>query len=267
MSDRALASQIFSSITSTGAKAPKPVFDAWRDVQRVGEAARQLYPGPDAVGHAVAAALLDGRDPLADPQVQRIVTAGAIGVEGVAVVVDGVAYARLREVLVENADAVVAAWRVPFDQAAGTLAAAFDRIGPVALADAELWLKHGKDAAELWTQSRAASETVEAVRAGWVAFGDFTGLVRIDPVHRVLNAAEPTYEQWVNNNLRNAKVAPWELLCAGCRLSLPTPSEYHQRVRQITDAANTPEIVVDAGRSNIAGRQILVPTGRRGVAG
>lgn len=257
MSDRAFATQIFTAINTTGAKAPKAVADAWRDVQRVGEAARQLHPGRDALGAAVAAALIAGKDPIADSQVQRIVIGAAIGLEGVALQVDGVLYDRLRTVIAEHADQLVAAWRVAFDKAASVLVNAYERIGPVALADADLWLAHGKDAAELWTQARAASEIIEQIRGGWVAFGEFTGLVRIDATYRVCHVAEPTYEQWVSNNLRNAKRTPWELLLAGLpTLSLPTASEYHQRVQVITDGMNAPEIVVDQQRSSIAGREI-----------
>lgn len=77
ISDRTTAAQIISAIHSTGTKAPAAVLDAYQDCQRVSTEARQLHPKRDSLAPAVAAALIEGRDPVTDPQVQRMDWASA----------------------------------------------------------------------------------------------------------------------------------------------------------------------------------------------
>lgn len=238
MSDRTTTTTLIAALkATTGTDAPPPVTEAYDETARIVAAARQLHPGRDALAPAVAAALIDGRDPATDPAVQRVLTGNAIGSEEIARQVDILVYERLRDVCLQHADATVKAWRTPFDEAATTLGECFDTIGAVPLEDTDALLRRGGDVADVWAQAQAATKTIETIRSGWVALVEFTRTAQINPDHRVLQLAAVDHQTWVRHDLHRKNLTPWQYLLEGLTLTLPTAAEYRTRVRALTAAA------------------------------
>lgn len=259
ITDRSTATQIITAITTTEAKVPKTVTDTYARAVKLSEATRNLSAGSGALAVAVAAALEDGRDPTADPEVQRVLTASQLANDGVMQAVDGIAFDRFRDVCREHADTIVAALRKPFDQAAAALNEAHDRIGSVPLDNTAAIIAKGGDAADAWASAQAASATIEAVVSGWSALGDFTRLAPLAPRYRTLRLAAVDLDTWHNHRLAHGTATPWEAVLAGLDLHLPTFSEYRDRVRSLEDQqaqADVPEL--DPLRTHIAGRPIRV---------
>ena len=147
-------------------------------------------------------------------------------------------------------------WRVPFDQAAATLAKAHDQLGNVTLDQTGEILAKGGDAAKTWVDASTAAKTIDRILLGWSALGEFTHRVSRDRRWNVLRLAAVDPAAF---GALNYKTTPWEAILAGATLSLPTFDEYHARVRVIEQHLATPVTAVDTERSSIAGREIRVP--------
>lgn len=261
VTDRATAKQAFDALTATGAKPPKPVLDAWQQTSRLTAAVRDVAAPPYALAVAVAAALGDGRDPAADQEVQRVLTASQIANHGIIQAVDDLAYDRLRDVCRTQADAIVEAFRKPFDQAVDVLVRAHEQLGPVPLDDTDAVLRAGGDSGVVWGEAQIALTAVTTVTAGWSALGSFTRLALTDSRHTVLRMTAPDIEVVLEHGLDRARLSPWECLGRGLRLNLPTFTEYAESVAALEHdrRQQQAEGVIDHGRSHIAGREIRVP--------
>lgn len=179
--------------------------------------------------------------------------------EGVIGAVQDIAFDRFRSVCVDHADAIVIAWRKPFDEAVTRLSTCFEQIGPVPLEDTGSILRRGGDIDAVWAEAQRASEVIEMIRAGWVALAQFTRIVQANPDYKALQLAEVSYSDWTKHELRRRNLQPWEFMLAGLPLSLPTMAEYRQRAQAIIAAMAEVETTVDRMRSSIAGREIRVP--------
>lgn len=257
LTDRALLTQITATFDATSTKVPAALAAALTRAGRLAEQAQTLMPADGAVGVAVTAALDDGRDPAADPAVQRALAAMTLaGNHHLTDHVTGAAVERVRGICQQQADSIIAGWSKAFDQAAAALTAAHGRLGSVALEDTTAIVAIGGDAAAVWAQSQAAVATIEATVAGWSALASFTRLVTVNPRRRVLVLADVDYPTWCNLERHNH--GPWDALLAGLTLSLPTFAKYRARVRVIEQGEQQPETVIDRGRSHTAGRRIVV---------
>jgi len=240
LSDRATARTLLNALETTGANMPK-IAASYSHATKISDAGHLLGIPQDALALAVSAALEDDRDPGDDPEVRRIVTTNAFANPGIAQAVDAQAFGGFRAVCRHNLDAIVKALRTPFDVAAATLAEAHSRIGDVPLEDTGTIMRKGTDVAEVWAKATAAVKVIEAAEAGWQALGTITGASAGDPRYRVLRIASVDFATWTEREFEGMKLSPWDATRAGLSLSLPTVSEYRQRVAIIT-----------AGRAGVA---------------
>ena len=233
ITDRAMAQQIIGSFTDSGAKAPKSFADAHGRATRIAAAARNLGAGQGDLAQAVMAALDAGRDPAADPDVQRIAIAAQIANPGIEQQIDALAFDGFHEACAVHTDAIIAAWRKPFDAAAAVLADAHQRLGNLTLEDTASIIAKGADAAEVWAKATAAVKTIEAIRHGWLGLVGITRAAPEDRNYTVLRIAAVDYPTWTAQQLHGRKVGAWDAVLAGLALALPTPAEYRQRVAVI----------------------------------
>jgi len=231
--DRATARTLLNAIETTGASMPK-VAAAYAHATKISDSGRALGIPQDALALAVSAALEDDRDPGDDPEVRRIVTTNAFANPAVAQAVDAQAFEGFRAVCRHNLDAIVKALRTPFAAAAATLAEAHSRIGDVPLEDTGTIMRKGADVAEVWAKATAAVKVIDAADAGWQALGTITGASASDRRYRVLRFASVDYATWVEREFEGMKLSPWDATRAGLTLSLPTVTEYRERVAVIT---------------------------------
>jgi len=106
----------------------------------------------------------------------------------------------------------------------------------------------------IWTDAQAAVNVVDTIVAGWLALADFTRLVSADKRRRVLILSGVDYDTWCG--LERHNLGPWDALLAGLDLELPTFAEYRARVADLEEGERLSHIVVDEGRSALAGRRI-----------
>ena len=221
--------QILSCYQTLGITAPKAVSDASRRMETITAGVRQLGSSK-GLADAVAHALATGQEPSTDPEVQRILTASAIG--RVADEVDRVAQDELAHTLNAQADRIVSDWRKPFDQAAATLTEAHAILGPVPLEETGVIVRRGGDAAEAWGRAQRASTTIDTVMTGWVGLATI-GHIDISRHYLILRIADVPADTWIEAGLTEQKLSPWGVVCAGYPLSLTTPTGYLQRIRTI----------------------------------
>ena len=256
ITDRATAQQILNAFTATGATAPKALIAAHERTTRLSEGVRALSTPPEAIFAAVAAAIERGDDPGADAEVQRILTSTQIQNAGVMAGVDDLAFDGFREACTAHTDAIIAAWRKPFDAAAAVLADAHQRLGNVGLEDTSTIIAKGADAADVWAKATAAVKVIEAIRHGWLGLVGITHAAPDDRNHAVLRIADVDYPTWTAQQLHGRKVGAWDAVLAGLTLALPSPAEYRQRVNTITKAQ-------EAEAQRVAGVAHDYATGRR----
>ncbi len=234
ITDRALITQITATFDATSAKIPAGLAAALTRAGRLAEQAQTLMPADGAIGVAVTAALDDGRDPAADPEVQRLVTATQLA--GNYALPDQIAAGatdQARQACAEAADQIVTTWAKAFDQAAATLTTAHQRIGHLQLDDTAAILQLGDNTAAVWADAVAAVRVIDTINGGWGALATFTRLLQPSRRHRTLSIATTTYAQWIEHDLDGAKPEPWALVLAGLPMSLASFGEYRQRVQAI----------------------------------
>ena len=233
LSDGTIAAPLLSALTTTGVKAPK-VTAAFEHATKIATTVRSLGTPPGAMVAAVAEALDDDRDPVDDPEVQRLVTTNGFVNPGLMAEVEAIAFNDFAGVCTRDRDDIVTALRAPFDVAAATLAEAYERIGDVPLEDTGAIMRRGDDIAAVWAKATAAAKVIDTITAGWAALGELTRTVPTDQRYRVLRIAAVDFATWTEREFEGQKLSPWGAMCAGLALSLPTVSAYRQRVAVIT---------------------------------
>lgn len=237
ITDRALIRSIIDALTNTGAKPPAIVLSTHAATVHLAEAARRLSPEPGALHQAIAAALSEGRDPGECLKVQRcLALAEVTGEQNVAAVTE-IAYDNFLEVCRVHADAIVEAWREPFNAAAAVLVDARQRGITVPLEDTSAVMAKGGDIAAVWGQARQAVTTIDKIVGGWSALGEYTKLASRNPFAPALRLVDVGLDEWIEHNLERRNVGVWEATLLGLTLSLPLFSEYHARIHGIEQAA------------------------------
>lgn len=220
-----------------GAVLPKPIAVAHQRVSRSADAMSRLRveENPQALGEAVAAALAAGKDPAADAEVQRVLAARALVAIDAPAQLEAALEEEFRATCREHADAFVKALRKPFDVAAVALADAAAVIGGHPLEDSSGILALGGDAGRAWADAKEAVETISAATAVWSTLFAFTQPGGANPHHRALRIAGLDFDTWERLGLgvEGSKQDGWTLARAGVPLSLPTFTEYRERVQTI----------------------------------
>ena len=109
-------------------------------------------------------------------------------------------------------------------------------LGGIALDDTAAVVSRGGTAAADWSKAQAATSTVNSINAGWLALGNLTGLAPADPQYPALRFADVGTADWQRLELARKKLLPWEAVGMGLTLSLPTLTEYRERVAVLTAA-------------------------------
>ncbi len=225
--------QIITMSAKHAVKLPKPVTDAASKAERISQAARSMG-NPNDLAPAVLAALREERDPVCDPEVQRLVTlARILDGGGIEAYVDDALGAELRQTCTKQADGIVKAWAEFVERAVTDLTEAHEVLGDVDLADTAGVLERGGNAAQAWAAATKANQLVEEARSVWNSLGTFTGQAPLQPANQML-CLLPDLDLDGYRALRLGDQQPrdaWTLLRAGHRPRLATFAEYHQTAR------------------------------------
>lgn len=244
---------IVSSSAAVGVTLPAAVLEAQERAAKVVAGVQHAYPR-EGLAQPVYEALMAGNDPAADALVQRAYIAMQIGSPGIAQQVEALAAEDIRQAFSAHADAMITAWRQPFDDAAAVLKDGLQRLGPVSLSDTTEVLDQGGDAAEVWSNVQAALTTLNTITAAWAQLGEVTRLVNPNPNYPALKLTAVSAQTWREQELTRKRLGPWDAIKAGHKLSLPTFAEYAQRVRDLerdTAAMRMAEQPVDTQRDGV----------------
>ena len=221
------------AMKAADANFPKPVATALADRHKIAERVSALPTGShQAVMSAVAAALLDDRDPLDDDQVRRMVIARSITGESTQTLAYGVeksAETRIIDALTEHADDIIDNLKRAVDTSGQTLAHAREILGDTDLGDSAAILKLGPAAARAWAEARDARQQIRVIDKGWFVLGHLTCVVSPDTAPTIRLAAV-TLEQY---EALGHKADPWSIVRHGATIDHATRTtipERHQRL-------------------------------------
>ena len=159
---------VLTTFDSLGIKPPTDVATAFLRAEKLTQESMNLGARPGDLDAAVTAAILGGREPAADPEVQRVTTATLLaGNVGLPDAVAGAALDVIRSACLAHLDEIVDAWRKPFDEAAATLTEAHKRIGDLSLDDTGTIVARGGDIADVWAKAKSAEQVIDQVVSGW----------------------------------------------------------------------------------------------------
>ncbi len=248
-----------STLIATASKAlglalPEPVTEALDRGRRVA-AGVVRPPTQDQVTAAFATAVLAGGDPAADPEVQRMLAADALGQRDLPRQVAAHTEASVQAALVESCDEILAGWVKASAGPIKVLTQAHRDLDGCALTETATILARGGRAAETWAEAQAADRTLDAVLTGWTALAGVTRFASPARGRIVLRIAAPNLAQ-----LRGLddKARPWDLLSAGVELGLADRATFAARNRAL-DAEVADERVADEQRSLRAyGKRVVV---------
>lgn len=235
------AATIVATFDKVGATIPAPVRSAYETAEKVSREAKRLgQSGPDLTV-AVYNALAEGRDPATDEAVQVALAAQSLGGEVVVRKVEADAGERLVNVMADQADAIVKAWRKPFDAAARDLTSAHSILGDIELTDTGAVVRRGAAATDAWANANKADATIAEIITGWATLAR---LIRAtdDAKRTALRITQPTPTQWTEHKLTGRSLSAWEAVRLGLELHLPTTSEYRAALSELQAA--------DEARSN-----------------
>lgn len=257
LSSTAQTRQIHSAFTALGVNPPKAIVEAHDLADRVLTANSYLLKTDHgSLAGAVATALEAGTDPASDPDVQRVITCSAF-TESLSREVESIVNERLTATYRQHSDAVVKALLKPFDAAAAKMQAAHDVLGSVDIRDTASVLGRGGDAPQAWSDATNASTTLDTIRTAWVALAS---LVRQPPEPHffILQTADVEPRVWLDKQLKEQKWKPWQLVCEGIALSLPTMTEYRARIARMVAAQDREQQEnLIAGRGYHSGKRDL----------
>lgn len=221
--------QINRTADRLGAKLPKSFVTGAASLLELDQRATAFVRTADA-GSTVAAAVLDalaqGNDPMTDTDVHAAVIRR--GIVDAREQVAGSLYRRAEQFLSDHADAVLAAFKPAVQAAGAKLAAAVETLGADTELVAEEILKRGPQAAQAWTDVRAAEATVADVLTVRKLL---TGYSRIRNVGRyaVLTIADAP-PQDLARPIDQSIPRAWDIVRQGWTLALATTEELERRI-------------------------------------
>lgn len=247
--DRAATASVRRLFHTLDVPPPGPVAEAFDRHDTITTGIDNIAVGN--LARLVTDALIDGRDPTTDPDVQRAVTANAVTDAKPSIV--SAAMDRLTTTILDQSDQIIEAWRDPFNRAAADLHAAYEVLGDIDLTDTDTIVRLGPDATAAWAKATTATTTVNLCVDGWHTLRILTrgmGDVRRD--HRVLVMAHVDGAAILDGTLGDRQPDPWEIVRGGWTLSLATPDELNERVAAIATERDRRATAVEANRKRAA---------------
>lgn len=232
---RATLTTLRRALDAAGASLPKPVMKALAESDTITEGAAAItVPTTEELGDAVAAVILDGRDPADDPAVIRLTTLRNLTGEGgrIAGIARAAAERRTRTALTANHAEVSDALTAAAAAAGDRLTAAHDVLGDVDLAESERIMKMGPDAVRAWADACEVLALLDVVDRGVIALAGLTGSDHsIIGAGSTLRLAHADLEMWEQAGRR---ADAWTIVSAGKRIDLADRTTITQRQAELT---------------------------------
>lgn len=234
---------LFAKLDVKPSKSLQRAYDDYDKLAAVGDAYRPATTEEREA--AIVAALTEGRDPAADPEVQRIVTSTALVSQEGGLLVGRYAEAPIVAALTEAADDIVSQVKPRADAAGADLTAAAEMLDGTA-PDGELAavVAQGVAGAQKWAALQNARGLLNDVGGLWAALAEVcrfpnrqhTPALRFTP-------ADPAV---VDSRGVKRQANPWAIVVAGGVIDLADRAEYVHRCAQIEKARTEDQAEVEA---------------------
>ncbi|WML61915.1 hypothetical protein [Rhodococcus sp. AH-ZY2] len=188
-------------------------------------AARFPEPDRDALGEALAAAVLDNRDPLDDTTITRHLMAGVLKDSRYGTLLNDHAKRGRATALTNAVPALVKTWKKIVTDADNTLAAAREQVPNLDVTDTNT--THN---ARAWGQAREAAATLEQITQAWTMVMTATRHARTEPRTQLLIVADLTAEQL---DQLGPHATIHTAVNAGHRFTLADADTYRHRCEQV----------------------------------
>ncbi|MFZ2228295.1 MAG: hypothetical protein WA090_09405 [Candidatus Nanopelagicaceae bacterium] len=226
---------LLAQAQALGIKLPKPISTAQATLEKIRAGAAAIPPHDlSGVANAVADSLARDADPVTDPAVAKAIALSVITSSAVVNNIEAVGMERLAQSCADHADDIVIAMRIPFDAAAAVLVTSHKQIGDVDLKDSAAILRQGGNVASVWADAVTASKAIDAIIVAWHSLSQIIRPEQADRRWVALRMIDASAEVYDRLNASGVAVTPWEAVCGGAKLSLPTLSEYTERRAAIT---------------------------------
>jgi hypothetical protein len=204
------------------------------DLALIDKADKFDFANGPSMSDVVLAAIREDRDPLADPEVIRIVARDAINQRTNFGTITQSATERLHATVISNLDEIVDQFKPVFNTAGAKLAAAYEVLtaaGFKALDDQGI-MTAPMSVAKANVEAREAIETISAITQALALVYTCTGSANPTPVGRVVQIAdiEDTPAMSIART-RSGHMSPWEIVAAGFTLSLANPTDTDARAQ------------------------------------
>lgn len=227
---RTVMSQLSQLATAYGAPVPDALTDTIDRLEHVASTAAAPQTVPGGLAAAMVAAAEDGRDVLGDTDVRRHIAAGALARNYPRDEVETILEARRVAALAQHAPDLIATWQPMIEAAQSTLVAArkelpgIDQVGAGDIGA----LRPGQ--LKTWGEAREARLLVVHVTKCWSLLVTAAELARVTDPTRPLTITDATLIE-LDGIPSGAKVE--DVVVSGLALSLPTPTEFAQRVARV----------------------------------
>lgn len=206
--------QAIGTARRAGAVIPKPIEAAVKRATEVSAAAWQAMP--DRSGELLerlAAAVEDGRDPAADPEVTRLAIAMWLHERTLGDAITGRMWGQVLGTIRQHVDALLGALAKPGNKAAQTLTRAHETLGDVRLDDSASILAAGPDHARAWADAAAANQTLHDVSQAWVSIARDTHAITLGDLRLITINPGP---DWLDVRSRlAAEPSGWDAVRTG----------------------------------------------------
>lgn len=248
--------QLLSTLDSTAAKLPKnlrtDIDTRLENASTIGS--YQLKE--QSIAEAMHDAITEGRDPLADPNVQRAALASSLTASQASGQLSEAAHRRLADVIDANLDTIITAVKGPFDAAGKQLTAAHATLkaaGLTGLDDPGIMQSRSIDIVTASAEGRVASDTLNRLDN---ALNVLLGALQ---THSVTGSAATALRFDMGDESLTAlsgvrKLAYWDALDRGYTISLATSDEQAARIQRAEQTDRTREqaarLAEDAARKS-----------------
>ena len=231
MSTTAYLGIIRAAMKAAAADWPKPIATAIDNQTKLAGLVGKLPTGSnDDVMAAVTTALLDGRDPLVDPDVVRLLHARTLTGDR-AYGVQRAADERIVTEIGKYVDELVDTLKAAVDATGEVLADGFALLGDTDLADTSTVNKMGATTLTAWAHAKEARQAIRMMDKGVFAIAVMTHAMSSSD-SPTLRIADVTLEQYERLGFR---ADPWDIVRAGATINMATRTTIRERTQRIND--------------------------------
>ncbi|MDV2477839.1 hypothetical protein F8M49_25020 [Rhodococcus zopfii] len=223
------ARAVIANTRKLGCTIPDAIDAADERATRFTEAAGHIGAPDGELIDAFLAAVDTGKDPAADKNVQRALTADRLANENLRAAIDHHAAVLIIDALIDHAQHLFDEWHTITNRASTALTDAHAVLGDTDLDDTKAVVRLGGRAADAWANATNAVATIDRLNLVWQQWAEVTRRAPSNAAYSNLRFADIEPGDWRTHQL-DGRVAPWTIIRIGYTLDLADPDEMRRRI-------------------------------------